>query len=139
LEKEEIFDLIRTNPFFFLATLDSNQPRVRGMLAFRADTEGIVFHTLKTKDLHKQLIANPAVEACFYRPADICQVRVSGFVDLVEDRGLKDEMVDRYPFLGKVVRGNDLDSLAVYRLSNGSAVIWTRGQDGEEKQPLFLG
>lgn len=138
MEKEKIFELIRSNPFFFLATLDSNQPRVRGMLAFRADSNGIVFHTLKTKDLHKQLIANPAVEVCFYRPEDNCQVRISGFVDLVEESALKDELIGSDSFLRKSLERDGWDTLAVYRLSNGSAVVWTRDLDGQEKKPIPL-
>ena len=36
----EIFDLINKHPVFHLATMDGDQPRVRGMLLFRADDTG---------------------------------------------------------------------------------------------------
>ena len=39
----DIFELIGKNPVFHLATMDGDQPRVRGMLLFRADKNGIVF------------------------------------------------------------------------------------------------
>ena len=63
--KEEIFKLMNENPVFHLATMDGDQPRVRGMLLFRADEEGIIFHTASTKDVFQQIMKNPKAELCF--------------------------------------------------------------------------
>ena len=43
MTKNEIFQLMNTNPVFHLATMDRDQPRVRGMLLFRADENGLSF------------------------------------------------------------------------------------------------
>lgn len=65
MNKEEILDFIKSNPACHLATVDGDQPRVRGMLMYRADENGILFHTGNFKDLYKNLQNNPNVELCF--------------------------------------------------------------------------
>ena len=72
----EIFELINKNPVFHLATMDGDQPRVRGMLLFRADKNGFVFHTASTKDVFRQIMANPKAEMCF--SCGNVQIRVTG-------------------------------------------------------------
>jgi len=43
MDKNEIFNLINQNPVFFLAITDGDQPRVRGMLLYRADESVLYF------------------------------------------------------------------------------------------------
>lgn len=51
MEEQKIYELINENLGFYLATMDGDQPRVRGMMLFRADKNGILFHTASTKDV----------------------------------------------------------------------------------------
>ena len=51
MNEKEMYDLMNANPAFHLATVEGEQPRVRGMLLFRADENGIIFHTASTKDV----------------------------------------------------------------------------------------
>ncbi len=127
MNKKEIFEFLNVNPVFHLATIDGDRPRVRGMLLYRADENGIVFHTGKMRDLHKQLTENPKVEMSFNNGSDedLVQIRVSGTVELVEDMGLKKEIVREREFLKPLVEKMGYDFLAVYRLKNGTASIWT--------------
>ena len=62
---QEIFKLINENPAFHLATVEGDQPRVRGMLLYRADENGFIFHTASTKDVFAQIKKNPKAEMCF--------------------------------------------------------------------------
>jgi uncharacterized pyridoxamine 5'-phosphate oxidase family protein len=54
------------NPSSYLATVDGDQPRVRGMLMWKADKTGFYYSTGSTKDLYRQLKANSKVELCFF-------------------------------------------------------------------------
>ena len=45
MTKEELYTMMNQNPAFHLSTVEGNQPHVRGMLLFRADENGIIFHT----------------------------------------------------------------------------------------------
>ncbi|MRR14372.1 pyridoxamine 5'-phosphate oxidase family protein, partial [archaeon] len=91
MNKEEIIQFINANPACYLATIDDGRPRVRGMLMYRADSEGILFHTGGTKDLFRQILKDPHAEACFTSPDGGIQVRVSGTVKVIEDMELKRE------------------------------------------------
>ena len=90
MEKKEMYQLMNENPVMHLATMDGDQPRVRGMLLFRADEDGIIFHTASTKDVFAQIQKNPKAEMCF-QGRDV-QLRVTGTLELVEDEALREEI-----------------------------------------------
>lgn len=125
MEKKEILAFMNANFVFHLATVEGNKPHVRGMLLYRADEKGIIFHTGKTKNLHRQLAENPQVELCFSNDQKDIQIRVSGTVELVEDIELKREIVQNREFLKPWVEQAGYDPLAVYRMKNGVATTWT--------------
>lgn len=127
MNKNEIFSFLNANPAFHLATVEGNKPHVRGILLYRADETGIVFHTGKMKDLHRQLTENPHVEMCFSNGKfeDLVQIRVSGIVELMENMELKKEIVQKREFLKPWVERDGYGLLAVYRMRKGAATIWT--------------
>ncbi len=127
MNKSEIFEFLNNYPTFHLATVEDGKPHVRGMLLYRADENGIIFHTGKMRDLHKQLTKNPDVEVSFNNGSDenLIQIRVGGTVELVEDLELKREIVEKREFLKPFVEQSGYEPLAVYRLKNGTAMIWT--------------
>ena len=125
MNKSEILALINANPACHLATVEGNAPHVRGILLYRADENGLIFHTGSTKDLHKQLSKNPRVEFCFNDFQKGVQVRVSGSVEKVEDMALKKEIVAKREFLKPWVEKSGYDVLVVYRIRKGRATIWT--------------
>ncbi|MHB8124258.1 MAG: pyridoxamine 5'-phosphate oxidase family protein [Desulfitobacteriaceae bacterium] len=131
MTKQEIFELMNNNPAFFLATVDDNQPRVRGMLLYKADESGVLFHTGIMKDIFKQVMKNPKVEMCFNDFSRNIQVRVQGELELVDDNNLKDE-ISEHPtrqFLKSWKESGILqdfyNTFAVFRLRNGIATTWT--------------
>lgn len=140
MNRQQIFEFLNANPVFHLATVEGDRPHVRGMLMYRADENGILFHTGTRKDLHKQLVANPHVEMSFNNGKfeDLVQVRVSGSVELVEDVDLKKEIVEARDFMKPWVEQWGYDFLAVYRLKNGRAAVWTFKANFEPKQFVEL-
>lgn len=127
MNKNEIFEFLNANPVFHLATVEGNKPHVRGLLMYKADDNGIIFHTGKMKDLHKQLTVNPQVEMCFSNGnfEDLIQIRVNGTVELIEDLEQKKEIVQKREFLKPWVDQMGYDFLAVYNLKKGIATVWT--------------
>ncbi|MDR0334717.1 MAG: pyridoxamine 5'-phosphate oxidase family protein, partial [Methanomassiliicoccaceae archaeon] len=93
MNKNEIFELMAKNPVFFLATAEGSEPRVRGMMLYKADDSGIYFHTGPFKDVHKQMVKNPNVELCFYDAKQNIQLRVSGKAEVLNDDNIKKEIV----------------------------------------------
>ncbi len=140
MNKSEILGFLNANPVFHLATIEGSKPHVRGLLLYRADEAGIIFHTGKMKDLHKQLTVNPHVEMCFNNgnSANLVQIRVSGTVELVEDIELKKEIVQKREFLKPWVDRNGYGLLVVYRMKKSMATIWTMKTNFAPKEYIEL-
>jgi len=126
MNKKEILKFITENNIGWLATVDSKAARVRGMDTFRADENGLIFYTDKSKNVSKQMVKNPDIEVCYF--AKGVQVRVRGKVEMVEDMALKKEIVSKRPFYGEMSE-EDYKAMAVFRLK-GKATNWTM-QDGD--------
>ncbi|OGC06293.1 pyridoxamine 5'-phosphate oxidase [candidate division WOR-1 bacterium RIFOXYD2_FULL_36_8] len=144
MKKEEMFELMNANPAFHLATVEGDQPRCRGMFLFRADENGIIFHSGIMKDVHKQISKNPKVELCFNDFKKGIQVRVSGKLEISEDKVFKDEICEHpsRKFLKSWRESGTLanfyDSFKVYCLKGGKAVYWTMETNFAPKVEVVL-
>lgn len=138
MNAKEMYTLMNANPGFHLATVEGDQPRVRGMLLFRADENGIIFHTASTKDVYAQIQKNPKAEMCFF--GDGTQIRVTGVLEQVMDDGLKEEIFNHpsRKFL-QAWKEKGIDHLLqVFRMKNCEAVTWTMETNFAEKTPVLL-
>jgi pyridoxamine 5'-phosphate oxidase len=133
LGKQEIIEFLSKNPLCFLATADGDTPHVRGIMTYRTDENGTIFHTGATKDLHKQIQKNPQAEMCFFDNASGVQVRINGKLEIVDDLELKQEIVSKRPFLKPMVDDKGWEFLVLYRLSHGMATIWTMATNLDPK------
>ena len=138
MDENKIYELINSNLAFHLATMDGDQPRVRGMMLFRADKDGIVFHTASTKDLFKQIQKNPKAELCFN--ADGTQIRVTGELQVNTDPALREEIF-AHPTRKFLQAWKDMGIdylLTVLVMKNCEAVIWTMETNFEPKKPVKI-
>lgn len=144
MTKNEVFDLMNNNPAFFLATVEGDQPRVRGMLLYKANDEGIIFHTGTMKEVYHQIISNPKAELCFNDFKLGLQLRVSGDLELINDNHLKDEIAEHptRTFLKPWKESGELENFyntfAVFRLKNGIASTWTMATNFAPKEKIYL-
>jgi len=138
MTKQEIFEFIRKNPICALATAEGNQPRVRMILMYRADENGIIFVTGENKDLYKQLSNEPNVEMCFYSQKENKQTRISGVAEELEDIELKKQVVRDWPFLKEWIDRDGYDVLVMYCLKNGKATVWTMDVNFKPKEYIQL-
>jgi len=144
MTKQEIFELMSHNLGFHLATVENGEPRVRGMMLYKADETGILFHTGDFKDVYRQIIANPNVQMCFNDMAKGIQVRVRGRLEEVMDTDLKDE-ISNHPtraFLKKLRENSSVEdfynSIRVFRMKNGLANVWTFDTNFAPKNDIQL-
>ena len=121
MNKQEILAFISKNNIGYLSTIEGKGARVRAMDTFRADENGIIFYTDKSKNVCKQMLSTPEVEVCYF--AKGLQVRVRGKAVLDEDINLKKEIVAGRPFYGEMTE-SDYQEMAVFRLK-GKATTWT--------------
>lgn len=138
MTKTDILSILNNNPAFHLATVEGDQPHVRGMLLFKADENGIVFHTANTKDLFKQIEINNKVELCFNSPE--MQVRITGKLEIDTDDELRKEIFNHptRAFLRAWEQMGIADLLTVFRLKNGVATTWTMATNFDKKEFIEL-
>lgn len=139
MTRDKIFEIIKNHPACFLATAETGgQPHVRGMLMYRADENGIIFHTGDFKDLWKQVMNNPRVELSFLDPETNTQVRITGMAQSIEDLSLKEEIVKARPFLKPWVEKQGYEHLKVFKVTHLKATVWTFETNFEPKEYIVL-
>ena len=138
MDKSEILTFLNANQVCFLATVEGTLPRVRGMMLYRADEHGIIFHSGQGKEVCEQLAINPSVEICVFNQQDMVQVRVSGTAEFLDDLALKKEIVAARPFMQPMVDQFGYDPLLVFRVKDCTATVWTMATNMESKSYVKL-
>lgn len=132
---EEITDFANQNPVCFLATVEKDSPRVRGLLLWFADDTGFYFYTDESKDLYRQLKANPRIEICFYRQGktffDTKMLRISGKVEIIDNQAVINRLQEQRGYLRKLS-----GSLVVFRICRGKAILWSGSDAVKNTKPV---
>ncbi|HAR63659.1 MAG: pyridoxamine 5'-phosphate oxidase family protein [Candidatus Margulisiibacteriota bacterium] len=136
MNKAEVIDFINAHLGGHLATVEDGKPHVRGIFFYKADDDGIVFHTGTMKDLYRQVMANPNVETCFNDFQQGIQIRVSGVAQEIKDMDFKKEIVSKREFLQKMIESNaaSYETLAVFYIKNCVATPWTMAANFATKE-----
>jgi uncharacterized pyridoxamine 5'-phosphate oxidase family protein len=121
MDKKEILAFITKNPTAFLATAEGKTPHVRAMGTYQADENGIIFSMQAAKDVYKQLMKNPEVELCYW--AEGVQVRVAGKMIPMDNKPLREEMLEKRPFLKPQVDKEGWDYIKVFIIKKGKATV----------------
>ena len=109
---QEVYDFLKQAQTYFLATADGDQPRVRPFGTIDLFEGKLYIQTGKSKDVYKQLVANPKFELTATQ--GIKWVRVTGTLvpdDRVEP---KKHMLDNYPELRAMYDENDDNTIVLY-------------------------
>ena len=107
--------VIAADHFPYLATIDSNQPRVRPVSPVR--TDGFTIYVANLRMYHKtaEIAANPNVELC-YLDEKHDQVRITGVAEVVTERPVLQEIWDSNPLLRHYLGSLENPTLVVYRI-----------------------
>ena len=129
MELEQCTGFATQHPICFMATQEGDQPRVRPLLLWFADTRGFYFMTMSPKQFSAQLHRNPKVEVCFYNGAtelpEAKMMRLTGAVELVDDTELVHKVSEERAALEGII-GRPLEPIAeVFRIASGEARFWT--------------
>ena len=97
---------------YYLATVEGDQPRVRPFGTANIFEGKLYIQTGKSKDVSKQIAANPKVEICAFKGDT--WLRVAG--ELAEDDRVeaKQAMLDAYPSLQKMYSAKDANTQVLY-------------------------
>lgn len=109
---QKVLTFLKDAGTYYLATVDGDQPRVRPFGTAHIFENKLYIQTGRTKDVAKQIFANPKVELCAFK--DGKWIRVAG--ELVEDnrREAKQSMLDDYPSLQQMYSADDENTLVFY-------------------------
>lgn len=138
MNREEILQFVKDNPVCFLATVEDNAPRVRGIGTYKVDQRGILIQISTPKDVYKQIVKNPKVELCYNNLAAGVQVRINGTAEFLEEQSVKEEVVKERPFLKPLVAEKGYDVVKVFRVGNAMACVWTREKNFAPKEYIAL-
>jgi pyridoxamine 5'-phosphate oxidase len=141
MELDDYIKFANENPISYLATADSDQPRVRGLLLWFADKTGLYYNIGAMKEVYKQLKAHPKVEVCFFnsKSKSMDQMRVTGQVEFLNDLDLKKKLVEARPFLKQWGLTPESSNLILFRVAKCKAYLWTIETNTQPKQYISFG
>ncbi len=121
-DMETARDFLKEAGYYFIATDDGGQPRVRPFGTVLIYKGRLYIQTGKKKNVAKQIIRNPKVELCAYKPAEHRWLRLSG--TLVEDPSpeAQQAMLEAYPSLKTRYQAGD-GNHAVFYFENAEGTI----------------
>lgn len=116
----EVYEFLKKCETYYLATTEGDQPRVRPFGTVDIFEGKLYIQTGKSKDVSRQIQANPKVELCAY--ADGKWLRLSG--KLVRDDRVeaKKHMLDNYPELQAMYSPED-DNTEVLYFEDATAIF----------------
>ena len=117
---ERVEKFLKDAGVYFLATMDGDQPRVRPFGTIHIFEGKLYIQTGKSKDVSKQIHANPKVEISACKDGE--WIRVTG--TLVEDdrREAKQSMLDDYSSLQSQYSADD-DNTEVFYFKDATATF----------------
>lgn len=116
---DEVCEFLKDLGTYCLATMDGDQPRVRPFGTANIFEGKLYIQTGKSKDVAKQIEANPKFEICGFKQS---WIRVSG--KLVEDprEEAQESMLEAYPSLKSMYAVGDGNTV-VYYIEDGEATF----------------
>ena len=117
---KKVLEFLKEAGVYYLGTVDGDQPRVRPFGTIHEFEGKLYIQSGKSKDVAKQIFANPKAEICACKGGDWLRVEC----ELIEDdrREARVSMLDAYPDL-KAMYDPDDGNTVVFYLKNAKATF----------------
>ncbi len=120
-----VFEYLKANPVFHIATADGTKPRVRPFGFSMKRNGALYFCTNKTKDVYKQLFQNPEIEI-----SDMGNngtwLRVRGRIAFDETREAKAQVFEESKDLLKIYpKGADDETFVTFFFTEAVATLFS--------------
>ena len=117
---KEVYEFLKECGVYYLGTIDNGKPRVRPFGTIEIFEDRLYIQTGKSKDVYKQILANPSVEICAFK--DGRWIRIEGRL-IPDDRvEAKKDMLDKNPELRSMYNELDDNTIVLY-FESGKATI----------------
>ena len=117
---DEVCEFLKDCGTYYLATTDGDQPRVRPFGTAHIYEGKLYIQTGKSKDVAKQLEANPKFEICGFKKGK--WIRVSGTLVGNDSDDAVSSMLEAYPSLKRMYAVGDGNTI-VYGINDGVATF----------------
>ena len=109
---DEVCSFLKEAGTYYLATVDGDQPRVRPFGTANIFEGKLYIQTGKSKDVFKQLAANPKAEISAFKNGE--WIRVSGSLIPDERDEAVEDMLNNYPDLKNMYAVGDGNAIVLY-------------------------
>ena len=117
---EKVYQFLDEAKTYYLATVEGDQPRVRPFGTALLRDGKLYIQTGKSKDVSKQIAANPKVEICAFKGGK--WLRVAGILENDDNRDAKVAMLEKMPNLKSAYSPDD-DNMQMLYFKCGRAVF----------------
>ena len=117
---QKVVDFLKSAETYYLATVEGDQPRVRPFGTAHVFEGKLYIQTGKSKDVSRQIHANPKVEICAFKDGQ--WLRVAGELCEDERREAKVSMLEAYPSLQQMYSPDD-GNTEVFYFKNATATF----------------
>ena len=118
--QKEVFDFIKKQKTYYIATVENDQPRVRPFGTIELFEGNLYIQTGKKKKVSHQIEANGKIELCTFDGNKWLRLSATAIAD---DRiEAQKHMLDAYPELQKMYQPGDGNTV-VYKLTNVTATF----------------
>lgn len=119
----EVYQYLKTNPIFYLATMDGDQPRVRPFGAICIFEGKFYFQTGHVKQVYEQMITNPKIEIST-TGNDNTWIRLSATAVRDDRLEARQAMLEENPGLKGMYAADD-GNTEVFYLQDATAVFYS--------------
>jgi uncharacterized pyridoxamine 5'-phosphate oxidase family protein len=111
---QEVYDFLKKCNTYYLATTEGDQPRVRPFGTYHIYDGKLYIQTGKSKDVSKQILANPNVELCAFDGGSGGWIRISA--KAIDDPRVEaiQSMLDAFPMLNDRYSADDGNTQVFY-------------------------
>lgn len=119
----DVTQLLDKVHYFFLATVDGGEARVRPF-GYMGRREGkLWFCTSKEKDVYAQLTRNPHVELAYTFTPEMVTLRLRGAVTLDDNMAVKKDIIAKSEVVRSIYGSADNPKLTTFCLEHGQAIV----------------
>jgi uncharacterized pyridoxamine 5'-phosphate oxidase family protein len=119
---QEVVGFLKENITGCLATVDNEKPKVRPFQLMMEDGNKFYFCTNNTKDVYKQIKANPYIEFTSQSPK-FAWVRLSGEAKFTSDLKVKEKVIEASGLVKSIYKTADNPIFEVFYIEHGTAIL----------------
>jgi uncharacterized pyridoxamine 5'-phosphate oxidase family protein len=121
--QNEYLSFLKENPVCSFATSDGNKPFVRPVQLMFVNQGKLYFCTANSKNMYKQMQANPNIELSTSSKDYLTTLRISGKVTFSKDLSLKQKIIAENALVRSIYKTADNPILEVFYVEHGNAKL----------------